>query len=519
MTVFDMNNAVEAALHSIDKYAIYLRKSRADMDAEKHGEGETLSRHKKILLDLAVRKGLYIEKIYQEIVSGETIDARPEIQKLIADCYAGKYRGILVVEVTRLSRGNQGDAQTIMDCLKFGNNNNGVLVITPTKQYDVAHNPDDEEYMEFELFMSRREYKMIQKRMERGRRQAVVEGNYVNSARPYGFNIVKTKISRTLTPNEAEAPFVKMMYKWSAEECMSPGAIARKLTAMGVPTYTGKPEWSKDTVKAILTNPVYKGKVRWNDRMTVKTMVNGELVKSRPRSNHTEHYMEYDGKHKGLVDAETFKAATSRFKADKTKSGLKLINPLASILVCQNCGKALHYQAYKKANPRFAHPSSQICKVKSVIAQDVINAVVHCLRLYIEDFALKVDNLPTVDENAVAEQMKALQAELRKTEKKLAKVFDDYEEGIYTANEFVERKAKHTKGIETIKHQMEMLEDSIPERDEYEEKILGLEDALAALLDDTIDAADKNAFLKAVIDRIEFSRETGDEFIIDVFLK
>lgn len=72
MTTFDMNNAVEIA--KMDIYAIYLRKSRADMEAEKLGEGETLARHKKILTELAARKGLYIGKIYQEIVSGETIE-------------------------------------------------------------------------------------------------------------------------------------------------------------------------------------------------------------------------------------------------------------------------------------------------------------------------------------------------------------------------------------------------------------------------------------------------------------
>ena len=40
----------------MDKYAIYLRKSRADLEAEKLGEGETLARHKKILTELASRK-------------------------------------------------------------------------------------------------------------------------------------------------------------------------------------------------------------------------------------------------------------------------------------------------------------------------------------------------------------------------------------------------------------------------------------------------------------------------------
>ena len=35
------------------KYCMYLRKSRSDMEAEKHGEGETLARHEKTLLALA----------------------------------------------------------------------------------------------------------------------------------------------------------------------------------------------------------------------------------------------------------------------------------------------------------------------------------------------------------------------------------------------------------------------------------------------------------------------------------
>ena len=36
-------------------YCIYLRKSRADAEAEAHGEGETLARHERALLDIARR--------------------------------------------------------------------------------------------------------------------------------------------------------------------------------------------------------------------------------------------------------------------------------------------------------------------------------------------------------------------------------------------------------------------------------------------------------------------------------
>ncbi len=524
MNTFEMNNATEAAL-KMDVYAIYLRKSRADMEAEKLGEGETLARHKKILTELAARKGLYVGKIYQEIVSGaDSIDDRPQIKQLIEDCYAGKYRGIIIIEVTRLSRGSQSDAQKILDCLKFANRNRGLLVVTPTKVYDIANNHDDEEYMEFELFMSRREYKMIKRRMDRGRKQAVVEGNYMGSYRPYGYDILKTKTARTLVPNEEEAPIVKLIFEWTVKMNLTAWDIAKKLTLMGVPTYTKESEWSRATVKTILTNPTYTGKVRWNDRMQVKTMVDGELVTSRPRSNHTEHFMLYEGKHKAhaLVDEETFREAASRYKSDKTKGNLKLINPLAGLLVCKNCGKGMVYHAYKHkptTAPRYNHQPAQLCKVKSVRADDVMKAIVHALKLYMEDFEVKADNLPDMDETTIQAQLDALQNELRSIERKLSRLFDKWEDEKITDNEFVERKAVHNERIEAIKQQMDELENSVPEKEEYIEMVIRISETLDALLDDSLDAEIKNEYLKQLIDKIEFSRENGEEFIIDLYLK
>lgn len=523
MASFERNRSLEAE-YKLKKYAIYLRKSREDIEKEKLGEGETLARHKRILTELAAIKGLYVGEIYHEIISGaDSIEDRPEIKRLIEDCYKGKWDGILVVEISRLSRGNQGDAQIILDCLKYANMNRGILVITPTRTYDLVHNNDDEEYMEFELFMSRREYKMIKRRMDRGREQAVVEGNYMGSYRPYGYDILKTKTARTLIPNEEEAPIVKKIFEWSVKENLTARKIAERLDAMGVPTYSGDAEWSGSTIKTILTNPTYMGKVKWNDRMTVKTMVNGELVASRPRSNHSDKYMEYEGKHKkyALVDEETFLAASSKFHSDRTKSNLKLQNVLAGIMVCKNCQKMMQYQQYKNttAVPRFNHRQSKICKVKSAVASDVMNAVVHSLKLYIEDFQMKVDNLPEADENEILGQIEAMKKKIKQTKNKLSKIFDDYEEGIYTANEFVERKAKHTATIESLENQIAELEISIPEKEDYEEKIILLSEALDALLDESLEAEVKNEYLKRIVEKIEYSRENETEFILDVYLK
>lgn len=522
MTTFDMNNISDIALDpEIDIYAIYLRKSRADMEAEKLGEGETLARHKKILTELAGRKGLYIGKIYQEVVSGDTIEARPEIQQLIKDCYAGKYKGILIVEVTRLSRGNQGDAQTIMDCLKYSNMNNGVLVVTPTKIYDVAHSQEDEEYMEFELFMSRREYKMIHKRMDRGRKQAVVEGNYMGPFRPYGYNIVKGRKTRTLTPNEYEAPIVKQMFEWAAKENLSPWAIAKRLAATGAQTYNGDTNWTKSFVQDCLKNPVYIGKVRWNTRMRVKTMVNNELKVTRPRHK-SDQYMVYDGKHKqhALVDEETFKLVQKRFHSDRSKSGVALQNPLAGLVSCKHCGRSMHLQSYSgKRNKRYTHKrNTEGCKVKSAIYPDVIAAVSHALKMYIEDFELKIEESSDVDEKMIEMKIDNLHKEIAKVKRKKAKLFTSWEDEDITHNEFVERKAIHNQHLEILQSQIEELEYTIPEKQEYEEKLLLVSDAFIAINNDTLDAERKNMFLKNIIKQIEFSRENDEEFILDIDL-
>ena len=151
-------------------YLIYLRKSRADMDAEAHGEGETLARHEKVLLTLAKKMELNVTAIYREIVSGETIASRPKMQQVIQEVEEGLWEGVLVMEVERLARGDTKDQGIVAEAFKYGN----AKIITPMKVYD-PQNEYDEEYFEFGLFMSRREYKTIRRRLERGRLASIKE--------------------------------------------------------------------------------------------------------------------------------------------------------------------------------------------------------------------------------------------------------------------------------------------------------------------------------------------------------
>ena len=86
--------------------AIYLRKSR---DEDNETRDVTLARYEKLLRDYCERNDLIIKKIYKEVVSGESISARFEMQKLLIDVKAGMFDAVVVIELERLSRGNQAD--------------------------------------------------------------------------------------------------------------------------------------------------------------------------------------------------------------------------------------------------------------------------------------------------------------------------------------------------------------------------------------------------------------------------
>ena len=87
-------------------YCMYLRKSRADRDSELTSDVDVLKRHEEILLTLAKKMKLNIVKIFREVVSGDSISARPEMQQLLKEVEQGLYDGVLVIEVERLARGD-----------------------------------------------------------------------------------------------------------------------------------------------------------------------------------------------------------------------------------------------------------------------------------------------------------------------------------------------------------------------------------------------------------------------------
>lgn len=506
-----------------DEYAIYLRKSRADLEAEALGEMETLARHEKILTELAKRQGLNVVKIYKEIVSGESIADRPQMKQLLEDVYLKKYKGVLVVEVERLARGDTRDQGTVAEAFKYSN----TLIITPIKTYD-PNNEYDEEYFEFGLFMSRREYKTITRRMQRGILQSVKEGNYVGSLPPYGYDIYRiNKKERTLKPNE-QSQYVVMMFEWFVNDRMSSGEIAKKLTTMGIPTRTGKKEWNRATVKDILKNNLYTGKIRWNRRKVGKELIEGTLKKTK-RRRLSEEYLIVEGKHPALISQEMFDKAQTLFVGQvPVKANMTVVNPLARLMVCKHCGKKIGYNRNLNrptTKPRYVHGESMSCKVKSSYYDDVIDALVQGLKMYVDDFEFKMNDEGQKHERQRHRQIiENMEKELKKLNVQRSKLFDYLEDGTYTKEEFTERKGILVEKIDSLSKALEDEKQNVPQEIDYTDKIIKFSEVIDSLKDENIDAEHKNVLLKEIVERIEYDcidlgRNKGGKPILDIFLK
>lgn len=488
-------------------YAILLRKSRSDLELEQIEKMETLKKHEQILTELATRMKLNIIETYKEVVSGDSLEARPEMQRLIKDLYKGKYKGVLVVNLDRLARGNAKDQGIILEAFKMTN----TLIITPQKTYD-PNNMSDEDFIDFGLFMARFEYKAITRRMSVGKLQAVKNGNYLATHAPYGYDIIRNgKNDRTLKENE-KADIVRMIFNWYTIDNLSAGAIARKLTDMKIPSPKNKREWHRGTVNEILDNEVYIGKIKWQYRKHVKEFDNGQIVKKCRRQ---KDYQLYEGKHEGIISEEQFNIAKSRVGSVPATINTVIRNPLASILKCKHCGKSMLMQTFKKSKPRICHRESQVCKVKSCNFEVVYNTLISALELEIKDFEFKLTNEYEIQKQQdKKKQLAILKKELEALEEQQEELYNLLERKVYTEKVFMKRNAKIQTQIEELETKMQQLE--VVKEINYSERIIKLKDVILALKDDNVDAKSKNDMLKEVIERIDYSVENG-KVILEVY--
>ena len=273
----------------MERYLMYLRKSRMDTDYENISVKETLSRHRTILENFCKAKKLHVAEVLEEVVSGESLYARPEMMRLLDMINTGMYAGVVCMDIERLSRGSSLESGHIMQVLQV----NSCKIITPGKTYDLQ-NDSDEQFTDMKFMFSRYELKTINKRLVRGRNQSASEGKFMGSMAPYGYRAFKLpgEKGNSLCIEPEEAKVVQMIFEMYGKQGIGYNTIAYQLNQMHIPSRIG--EWGQTSIANIINNEVYLGKIRWGKEPVKKVIKDGMVAKKRIQN---DNYELYEGRH------------------------------------------------------------------------------------------------------------------------------------------------------------------------------------------------------------------------------
>lgn len=530
MSVFERNNAIDKALNGTKNYKgiwlMYLRKSRQD-DPNETIE-EVLTKHEAQIQEYAQRElGCMIpeENIYREIVSGESIEEREEIRKVLARIEDPHVLGVLVVDPQRLSRGDLEDCGRLINDFRYSKT---LVAATRSGMVYNLENKMERKFFQDELLRGRDYLEYTKEILFAGRVGAVKRGCYIARFAPYGYDKVKIGKDHTLEPND-NADIVRMIFEWYTKEIMTPGKIAQRLNEMKIKAPRGK-EWKKDTVRVMVRNHHYAGKVVFNKIKNTTVIENGERVVKR-LSQPEEDVIIAEGKHPAIIDMETWKVAQELVARNpRTKYTYDLKNPFSGILVCSQCGKSMYIHPYKTAEDRFECRTTPRC-FKSVKQSEMEQAVIAALeQSELPALELKVKN---GDGNAAKIQQRLLQ--------KLEKQMQEYREQeehqyelletrVYTQDTFDRRNAILRDKIEECQKQIYLAKSAMPKNIDYQERVTSLKAAIEALKDPEATPTEKNRLLKAVVDKIEFTgsqpvdkskgfKKNVNEFSLKVYMR
>ncbi len=509
-----------------DEILVYLRKSRTDdplMTVE-----EVLQKHEEILNDWCMRNlGELIPENnrFREIGSGETIQARPDFQKVLRLIEGQQYKAVLIKDCSRLGRPDLETIGRISNLFRY----TSTFIITPELTFDLT-DEFDRERLKMELEHSGWYLEAYKKLNKAGREQSVRSGYFIGSVAPYGYDkdfVLDGKKERpTLKINEHEAEAVRVIFDLYVNQDMGMTKIAHRLNELGYKTRKGK-LWNAATIKDMLANVHYIGKIKWNWRKNVIVVNDGEISKTRPKNK--EYYLG-DGIHPAIIDEELFnKAQEKAGKNHRTKLGSTLRNPLASLVYCQ-CGKSMTYRTYKnkdgseRSAPRLLCTDQMYCHTQSVAYDEIIEKVVDVLKACISDFEIKIKNDSENTLKNHTDHIKRLESKLEELNRKELSQWEKYSEEGMPKAVFDKLNEKVLQEKEIVTKAILEAKSSTPTVDDYKEKLKRFTDALNGLQDPNVSAQVKNKLLKACIERITYSRPKGNrwkstEFELDIELR
>jgi site-specific DNA recombinase len=262
-------------------------------------------------------------------ISGASLEKRDGLKSMLSFIDDNDVDYLIVYKLSRLSR-KVSDVVNIAEFLK----KNSTALISIEDRIDTSSKMG-EYFLVLASIFADMERENIIVQVKGGMSQKARDGEWNGGKPPLGYDLIEKK----LVVNEEQAQTVQYIF---TEYLRGSGykAIAAVLNDEGLKTGR-KSTFSGVSVKDILRNPTYIGKIRWGRRNDW-----GVLHDSKRKRKYDKDPIVSDGKHDGIVDEETFNKVQELINTNP-RHKMKRFNAnhlLSGLLRCPVCDYGMSYQ-------------------------------------------------------------------------------------------------------------------------------------------------------------------------------
>ncbi|WP_304576398.1 recombinase family protein [uncultured Clostridium sp.] len=459
--------------------AIYTRVSTN----EQAEEGYSIFEQKRLLEEWCNNKGYDVYRCYSDSgISGKNIKDRPELKELLKDAEEKKFDMLISWKINRISR-KLADVLKIVEILEKNN-------IT-FKSYSEPFETDTPAgKMQFQMMALIGEFERgtIAQNVKMGMCAKAKAGEWCGG-RVLGYDLVplenqegaKRRKNR-LTINEKEAEAVKFIFN---EYANGKGykAITNQLNKLGYKTKKGN-DFSVGSIREILTNPVYIGKVIYNVRQNWS---------EKRRRNINANPIITDGVHESIIDEVLWDKVQAIMESKKGKPSRIYDGeyPLTGILRCPKCGAGMVISrttnkladGTKKRITYYCcgawkNKGTSVCNSNTIRVDKaneyVFNKISELLsnEKMIKGIVSNINRERNKKIDPAKKELERIDKELEKIDKKKTKLFEAYEEELISKEEFKDRKDELNKRAKSLQEKKEQLlvtlSDDVSEEIPYE---------------------------------------------------
>ncbi|MDA1810458.1 recombinase family protein [Bacillus anthracis] len=302
---------------------------------EQATEGYSIKAQKDLLIKYAENNNLTIIADYiDEGKSGKSIAGRPQMLRLLEDAKQKKFDAVIVYKLDRLARKTR-DSLEIVETL----GSQGVQLISLSENIDTT-TPHGKMFYTVLSSLAEMERDQIVGRVKMGMTQRAKEGKW-NGGQCFGYDVKNKK----LVQNVDETKVVREIFDY-ADQGFGYKKIVGILNRKGYITKRGN-VFSIGTLKGILDNPVYIGKIRFNQY---------ENWAEKRRSGKNKDAIIVDGEHEAIIPEDLWERVQQKRSARSYKA-VQSDQPyiLTKLIRCPQCGAGMVAGKSKGANKTYRY--------------------------------------------------------------------------------------------------------------------------------------------------------------------